>query len=300
VYSRVGDDFAGTLRADLVGELRILTITADAQTVIRTPRIQSQGDEASFYKFIFHEAGCSRLSQDDRSVVLDEPALVVYDTTRAYRLEFDSPYLQHVLMVPRVALGVSSSSVANLTATGISVEAGAARVLRRLVVSLDEDITALSEHSRLALSETLIELAQTVLLDMTADHLEDPDAAAYAEVLTFVEHHLGDDHLTPQTIAAAHFMSLRKLQGLFQARGESPSSWIRKRRLENCRRDLLRDPLVPIASVAARWGFLEVKTFSRAFKRAFAVSPAEFRRTLEAGQRVAVHNVDERVQPRCE
>ncbi len=54
------------------------------------------------------------------------------------------------------------------------------------------------------------------------------------------------------------------------------STWIRTRRLEQCRRDLL-DPMLadrPVAAIAARWGFVDAAHFSRAFKTAFGVSPA--------------------------
>jgi transcriptional regulator GlxA family with amidase domain len=50
-------------------------------------------------------------------------------------------------------------------------------------------------------------------------------------------------------------------------------------RLERCRQDL-RDPTQrnrPVAAIGAQWGFLSAPHFSRVFRDAHGVSPAEFR-----------------------
>jgi AraC-like DNA-binding protein len=283
VYSRGDDGFAGRLRANLIGDLRILTIKADAQTVIRTPQLSGDGDEAAFYKFIFHMSGRCRVTQDDRSVELENRALVIYDTTRPYRLDFLGPYTHHVLMVPRDALGLAPGVIARLTAAPIPVNQGAARVLKRMVVSLSSDVKELNERNRLTIAETLIELSAAVAQELAGDALTTEDSGQFAEILAFVEHHLSDASLTPQVIASAHFMSLRSLQTLFQSRDESPSSWIRKRRLENCRRYLIRTN-EPVSTVAARWGFPDPGTFTRSFRRAFGEAPGAYRASHPAAE----------------
>ena len=65
-------------------------------------------------------------------------------------------------------------------------------------------------------------------------------------------------------------MSLRSLHQLFHDEGLTVAGWIRRRRLECCRRDLA-DPalaLRPIVAIAARWGFASAADFSRAFRAA--------------------------------
>ena len=57
------------------------------------------------------------------------------------------------------------------------------------------------------------------------------------------------------------------------------AEFIRHRRLDRCRRDLL-DPehdSRPVAAVGARWGLVDAAHFSRAFKREYGVPPAAFR-----------------------
>ncbi len=57
------------------------------------------------------------------------------------------------------------------------------------------------------------------------------------------------------------------------------SGWIRARRVEGCRRDLV-DPAQaarPVAAVAARWGFSSAIHFSRVFRATYGVPPHEYR-----------------------
>lgn len=100
-----------------------------------------------------------------------------------------------------------------------------------------------------------------------------------AALLAYIDERLGDPELDPAGIAAANFISLRHLHGLFQEHGETVASWIRSRRLERCRRDLA-DPLLrhrTTTEIAFRWGFTDPSHFSRPFRTTFAMSPSECR-----------------------
>ena len=85
--------------------------------------------------------------------------------------------------------------------------------------------------------------------------------------------------MTPTTIAAAHHISLRYLHKLFEAQGTTVAGWIRRRRLDRCRVDLL-DPAYrarPVSAIGARWGFPDASRFNRVFRAAHGVPPGEYR-----------------------
>ncbi|WP_157869187.1 helix-turn-helix domain-containing protein, partial [Streptomyces atriruber] len=94
--------------------------------------------------------------------------------------------------------------------------------------------------------------------------------------------------------AAAHHISTRYLHRLFQDQGLTVSSWIRRLRLERCRRALANPTLaaVPVGAIAARWGFAQPAVFTRAFRAAYGLTPSEVRaRTLMSnGSALAVNN----------
>jgi AraC-like DNA-binding protein len=92
-----------------------------------------------------------------------------------------------------------------------------------------------------------------------------------------VEDNLGDPDLSPAAIAAAHAISLRTLHAMFAPTGESVGAFIRRRRLERSRADLLAHPRRPITDIALRWGFASPSAFTRAFRAWFDLTPSRLR-----------------------
>ncbi|MBO0807953.1 MAG: helix-turn-helix domain-containing protein [Actinobacteria bacterium] len=115
--------------------------------------------------------------------------------------------------------------------------------------------------------------------------------ALLVSVHRYIEERLGEPNLSPAVIAAAHHVSVRYLYRLFERQGMSVAGWIRHRRLERCRRDLL-DPEQwgrSVASIGARRGFADPVHFSRVFRAAYGLPPGEFRLAgQEAGPRDAL------------
>jgi transcriptional regulator GlxA family with amidase domain len=100
------------------------------------------------------------------------------------------------------------------------------------------------------------------------------------QIYSYMEECLTDPALTPEMVAAANGVSVRQLDRLLQADGTSPSAWIRRQRLERCRRDLV-DPAHarrPIAAIGSRWGFGDPACFNRAFRGEYGLPPGEYRR----------------------
>jgi AraC-like DNA-binding protein len=103
----------------------------------------------------------------------------------------------------------------------------------------------------------------------------------------FIEQHLGDVELAPGTVAAEHHISVRYLYRLFDTQSTTVAAWIRHRRLERCRQDLVDPALraVPVSAVAARWGLADSAHFSRLFRRTYGRPPAEYRKDCLAAVR---------------
>ncbi|MFE2971664.1 helix-turn-helix transcriptional regulator [Streptomyces sp. NPDC059340] len=110
---------------------------------------------------------------------------------------------------------------------------------------------------------------------------ESRQQALMVSIHSFIERNLGNAHLSPTVVAAAHHISVRYLHRLFQQQGTTVSAWIRHRRLERCRRDLAEPELRvrPVHAIAARWGFPRPADFTRAFRTAYGVPPSEYRQT---------------------
>jgi AraC-like DNA-binding protein len=109
-----------------------------------------------------------------------------------------------------------------------------------------------------------------------------PRAPLTPLIMAFIQQRLDDPELTPQSIAAAHGISLSYLHRLFEDEDESETvaAFVRRRRLERARFDLA-DPAqadTPVHAVAARWGFARATDFARAFRAAYGLAPGDFRK----------------------
>jgi AraC-like DNA-binding protein len=125
-------------------------------------------------------------------------------------------------------------------------------------------------------------------LDVLAGCVVRPDQlsigpACYAEhrarIEQFIETHLAEPSLNPSQIAEAVGVSVRHLHRIFLSKGHTVAGWIRERRLERCRRDLLNPRLSErnITEIAFFWGFCDSAHFSKSFKKEFGLAPRAFR-----------------------
>ena len=274
--------FTGTVSHRELGPARLAEVTAGAHLVLRSSRLIHRADPEC-YKLSLQVAGGAVLAQDGREAVLAPGDLVLYDTTRPYELRFSGPYRMLVLMFPRRLLAVPPAQVRLLTGHRLPGGRGLAGVVGPFLEGLQRE-------TRGRLPEVLRSLGDAAL-DMVAAALVDelgPDAvpavaprqaALLQQIKQHVEDRLTDPGLSPTSIAAAHHISPRYLRKVFAGEGDSVTRWIRSRRLERCRRDLVRAELAdqPISAVAAHWGFPDPAHFSRLFRSTYGQSPRQYR-----------------------
>jgi AraC family transcriptional regulator, positive regulator of tynA and feaB len=98
-------------------------------------------------------------------------------------------------------------------------------------------------------------------------------------ILDFVNHNVSNPDLSPQEVADHIGISVRYLHKLFLVAGMTFGAYVLERRLNYVCRDLLSlaSRPQPIGAVAFRWGFKDLSTFSKAFRRKFGCPPSLFR-----------------------
>ncbi|MFF3848212.1 helix-turn-helix domain-containing protein [Streptomyces sp. NPDC002328] len=208
-----------------------------------------------------------------------------YDVRRPAELDFPQRFRATVFLVPSDLLGLTPSDVRRLTRTPV---ARASR-LGGLLSPLLSDLARTASEARPPVGEMLAWNAVNLLATLAAEQLgagapgtpgaPDGQTPVLGRILEYVELHLTEADLSPETIARAHHISVRYLHKLFQDEGTSVGRWILRRRLEECRRDLRRHGRGSrtIAAVAGRWGFTSATHFSRVFRTAYGMSPREWR-----------------------
>ncbi len=188
-----------------------------------------------------------------------------------------------VIMVPQQLLTLPPRAFIEIAGMKVPADEGIGRVAGPMLAGVAKDMSVLLGHGGLALAHTVVDLIAAAVaerLGIEAPTRANAQLAQLMEVRDYIMAHLSDHDLTPQTIADAHFISVRTLHSLFKEQGTSVSTWIRERRLEMARRDLVDPALTDaIRAVGERWGFADATHFSNAFKLAYGVSPRQYRKT---------------------
>jgi AraC-like DNA-binding protein len=272
-----GEIHGGRLGRMTVGDVR----TTTPHSVHRTPRLIRR-DGPELYRVVMPLSGTARLSQDGRQARLAQGEFAIYDFSRPYEIGYDAAVRLAIFGLPRDLLAASADAVRAVGVHALGDGSGAGALVGPLLRRITFDIETYRPASGVRLSTVVTDLLAAVV----ADHLDvTPQVETRERVLlirihAFVEEHLADPELTPGLVAAAHHVSLRYLHRLFATEHSTVAGWIRQRRLERVRTDLADATRfdVPVSTVAARWGLPDAAHFSRLFRRAYGMPPAEYRR----------------------
>ncbi|MFJ7958920.1 helix-turn-helix domain-containing protein [Streptomyces sp. NPDC096319] len=216
--------------------------------------------------------------------LLEPNDLVFCDPARRHPLRFGEDCRMIFFRVPRCYLGLTEAELDRVL--GVPVRGGEG--IGALVSEFLTALAAKAEFRRSTIGDrrarTAVHLLSVLVMELLdADTTDGTDEASGTgnETLTrihgYIEEHLMDPDLSPESIARAHHISVRYLQKLFQNDGSTVSHWVRRRRLEFCRLELGRTHRrVTMAAVAHRWGFSSPSHFSRSFRGAYGMSPSEW------------------------
>ncbi|MDT5183080.1 MAG: AraC family transcriptional regulator, positive regulator of tynA and feaB [Mycobacterium sp.] len=158
---------------------------------------------------------------------------------------------------------------------GVRLDA-AALATRLLTTSLDTVCQVLP-----GLGPTAISAARTAAQELFVGALRTQSGVCSAELArpalrASIERHLLDGTVTPAEITSAHWVSIRTVNRVFSATGQTVGGVIRIRGLARARQELTNSDR-PISDIAHRWGFSDTSHFSRTFKGKFGSSPTVYR-----------------------
>lgn len=280
--------FGGELISQSVGSAHISEISGGACVVARTQQTIRQCDPG-LLKLGLQLRGYCVLTQDGREAALTPGDFALYDTRRQYQLSFDDTFKCLVVMFPRDLLPLRGNELSRFTARRVSGRQGIGGLVAPLLLNMSKQMRDDELSANVELSAAVINmLAAAVSEQLGCESRVSPEthrAALILRIKAFIDARLEDPELSSSGIADAHNISPRYLQKLFENEGITVTDWIRGRRLEHCRNDLV-DPRLAgtsIATIAARWGLIDSSYFSRLFRSAYGEAPREFRANAALG-----------------
>jgi AraC-like DNA-binding protein len=280
-----GPDIRGRILTGSVGTVDVVRVSGPPIRAFRTPALIRASDPEMF-KIDVLVGGHTVFTQGDREADLAPGDFTLVDLSRPCRL-VDRGNEHEVVAVkfPHAALPLRHDELERLTAVTISGGDGLGAPISSLARHLARTLEGYGPTDGARLATALMDLLIVALAERLDRVVTLPPAtrrrALLARVQSFIDEHLADLELSPTMIAAAHNISLRQLYTLFERQETSVAGWVRQRRLERCRRDLA-DPALAgwsVSAIGRRWGLTDPTQFSRVFRRAYGMPPAQYRRT---------------------
>ena len=279
-----GGSVRGQVDQAQIGPVTVAAIRSSAMEFSRTTELIRDSD-LGLCKIDLGAGGQGVYEQDGRESLLRPGEFHLIDLSRPSHVAVERSHEGAAVIFPRALLPVRDNDIRNLTAIRFSPREPYAALVSSLVQELQRHLDAYgsARDSRIGTAFLdLLALAVTARLDrVPAAPAESRQRAMLLRIHAFVEQHLGDSALSPTVIAAAHHISVRTLHKLYETEDDTLAASIKRRRLERCRRDLLDPGLShpPVGAVGIRRGFPDATAFSRAFRAAYGLPPAEYRAT---------------------
>jgi AraC-like DNA-binding protein len=277
------DTFQGQLKLLDLGSIRIAEICGGASNVRRFPT-HSRGTHFVLQLILSGEIICR---SEGRQTRLGAGDFWMYGTSAGADLHLPKPVSLLALCVPRDCLTryfACPEAACSMVVSGTS-GAGA------LVAGYLRDFWGRAQHE---LAPQLVPRFAEIALQLVAGAYAGIPAARpdrscrltehRLRIRSYIEEHLCETDLTPQSIAAALRITPGYLHRLFCGGKESIARYILRRRLEECHRNLsdCMQSGRSVTHIAFEHGFNSLPHFSRVFRSHFGITPSELRQ--RAGQ----------------
>jgi len=235
-----------------------------------------------------HLEGRARLRADSGEMPI-APGDIAYGSLNA---SFDiccrSNFRQFIVKIPHAALDTRLVSLSTLPIGCIPGRSGCAHVLAGMLGSIAETIDKLEPEQLRPIELALTELLATCIFSQGSEgglpSATSTQRAMLNRICQLIEARLGADDLSPDSVAEAEGVSPRYVHKLFENAGQTFAHYLRCRRLERCRAELVHQLYahLSITEICFRWGFNDSSHFSHAFRGQYGVSPRDYRKTMRA------------------
>jgi AraC-like DNA-binding protein len=271
--------FHGSIDSRKIGGLEWTRFSSSAISFTKTPP-ETALSENRCCIFITQLRGIRRYSQLGAAVILQPGDSTLIDSGHPWSSDCPGECTRLYLRVPGWMMENRLRMSEIPVARRIPGKAGLGAILFHLTTSLYEEAELLRREEGGAALEGYFEILSACIGHLEgARGIRQERTELSSRIQAFIEGHLAEPSLGPVEIASAAGISVRHLHRLFSYKGNTVGSWIRERRLQQCRSDLA-DPRLrerSITEIAFLWGFSDSAHFSRCFRRQFGICPRVFR-----------------------
>jgi AraC family transcriptional activator of tynA and feaB len=274
---RTPNTFYGAVTRQRFGDLALVDCAASPFAARNRSPTAEQGG-APVFGFACVRKGVERVREHSRELSLAAGDVMLWDGTMDVEIEVIESFVKRTVIVPRERLLAVCPRLEDVDSLPPLGHSASLRLLVRYLDALALELGALDEPGRAVAADAALELLRAAVAPSVPSSRAAKRAAMRAEVRRHIRANLQDGTLGPESIAAAHAMSVRALHALFEGSGESVGGLIRRERLARCHQDLALPSGGSVTEIAFRWGFHDAAHFARVFKAHFELTPSDVRR----------------------
>ena len=275
--------FDAELSIGQLGPVKLAKLSVDSCSIERSRRHLAQSPR--LYSFLLQAKGSSVFCHYGREACLAEGDFVLCDTGMPHYFRTENPSVTIMVRVMPDVLREYLPNLDQFCGVHLGRAVGVTNTAAAMVQSLSEraDFGSCPDYEGRVARNLLemLSISYTIGFDCRAS-ASVTIGRRRNDVIRYIEDRLSDPALTVESVANGVHVSPRYLRAIFAGSEENLSTYIRRRRLEECARKM-RDPAWrghTMMKIALSYGFNSAAHFSRSFREQFGVSPREHRRSV--------------------
>lgn len=235
--------------------------------------------------------GSYEVEQFGRTQIAEAGDLIVYDSSTQLNAELrgSARYSDVSFMVHKDVYGAHLAD--QLVENYVLKKSALMRPLDSALTFLSKNMQSLPPEELEAVFDAVIRMLPSAVQLAQGDQERLPNLRVGQEItrelMDYLNRELSNPELSPASAAAYLGISVRYVHKLLALSGTTFSTQVTNQRLDRVCSDLcaLSDMPPSISKLAFRWGFNDLSTFNRLFKRKYGLTPKEYRGSGDADAR---------------
>ena len=273
--------FEAEVRCAKFGRLKLANAISRAATVRRSKAQASKVDEHRFFLHV-QMHGKLLVKQEGHEALLEQGDLVLSDSTLPYTLSYDDDCNTLVLIATEEEMRRHLPMPEEIVGVKLSGQKGLSRTTALMLSSIwEQSEEGFAPELGSRIFDSILDVFATACTEVKGMVVNDAaiTGARRVQIKRYIEANLRDPDLSVRSVAAAFGISPRYLHILFSSESETVSSYVLRRRLEECGRQLgdVMWRRRTITEIAFGWGFNNATHFARVFRNHYGTSPRDYR-----------------------